>query len=128
MNILWRYKVRIENQLGLEASKAYPVCTGGYGACPPEDCDRPADLMAGCNGILSLNGLEDFDSVTEIIGRVVLERRTGLLKDEESRWRLEEAVERSKACEHAQGRPFSRRMVNGRFREGEHLDLMYQQC
>jgi len=83
--------------------------------------------MAGCNATLSLDSLEDMDTMAEIIGQVVLERRTDLL-DEDTRWRLEEAVERSKAREHAQGRLFSRRTVNARFRKGEHLDLMHQQC
>ena len=128
LNIPWRHEVRIENQLRPGTSKAYPVCTGGGGACPPEDCDGPAGFMAGRNGALSLDALEDLDTMTEIIGQVVLERRTDLLQDEETRWRLEEAVERSKAREHAQGCPFSRRTVNARFRQGEHLDLMHQQC
>ena len=84
--------------------------------------------MAGRNGALSLDALEDLDTMAEIIGQVVLERRTELLKDEDTRWRLEQAVERSKAREHAQGRPFSRRTVNACLRKGEHLDLMHQQC
>jgi Plasmid pRiA4b ORF-3-like protein len=99
LNIPWRHEVRIENQFGLEASKTYPVCTGGGGACPPEDCDGPAGFMAGRNGVLSLDGLEDLDTLTEIIGQVVLKRRTDLLDDENTRWRLEKAVERSKARE-----------------------------
>jgi len=49
----------------------------------------------------------------------LLERRTGLLDDEDTRWRLEEAVERSKAREYTQGRPFSRRTVNACLRKGE---------
>ena len=53
---------------------------------------------------------------------------TELLDDEDTRWRLEDAVERSKAREYAQGRPFSRRTVSARFRKGEHRDLMHQQC
>ncbi len=120
--------VRIENQLGLEASKTYPVCTGGGGACPPEDCDGPAGLMAGCNGALSLDALEGLDTMAEIISQVVLERRTDLLQNEDTRWRLEGAAERSKAREHAQGCPFSRGTVNAHVRKGEHLDLMHQQC
>jgi len=127
LNIPWRHEVRIEENRP-EAGKTYPVCTGGGGAYPPEDCDGPAGFMAGRNGALSLDALEDLDTMTEIIGQVVLERRTDLLEDEDTRWRLEEAVERSKAREHAQGRPFSRRAVNARFRKGEHLDLMHQQC
>jgi len=128
LNIPWRHEVRVENQLRMEAGKTYPVCTGGGGACPPEDCDGPAGFMAGRSGRLSLDALDDLDTMTEIIGQVVLERRTDLLDDEDTRWRLEEAVERSKAREHAQGSPFSRRTVNARFRKGEHLDLMHQQC
>ena len=128
LNIPWRHEVRIENQLGLEAGKAYPICNGGNGACPPEDCDGPAGFMAERNSMLSLDALNDLGTMTEIIGQVVLERRTDLLDDEDTRWRLEEAVERSKAREHAQGRPFSRQTVNAHLGKGEHLDLMHQQC
>ena len=84
--------------------------------------------MAGRNGMLSLDALENLGTMAEIIGQVVLDRRTDLLDDEDTHWRLEQAVERSKAREYAQGRPFSRRAVNARFRQGEHLDLMHQQC
>ena len=126
LNIPRRHEVRIDNQLGLEAGKAYPVCTGGGGACPPEDCDGPPGFMAGRNGALSLDVLEDLDTMTEIIGQVVLERRTELLEYEDTRWRLEEAVERSKAREHAQGQVFSRRTANARLRRDEHVDLMHR--
>ena len=128
LNIPWRHEVRIENQLGPEASKTYPTCTGGGGACPPEYCGGPAGFMAERNGVLSLDALEDLDTMTEIIGQVVLERRTDLLDDEDTKWRLESAVERSKAREEARGRPFSRRTVNARLRKGEHCELMHQQC
>lgn len=128
LNVPWRHEVRIENQLGSEAGKVYPICTGGGGACPPEDCGGPAGFIAGRNAMLSLDALEDLDTMTEIIGRVVLERRTDLLDDEDTRWRLEGAVERSKAREHAQGQAFSRRTVNARLRRGEHRELMHQQC
>ncbi len=84
--------------------------------------------MAGRNGALSLDALEDLDTMTEIIGQVVLDRRTDLLEDEDTRWRLEQTVERSKAREQAQGRLFSRRTVNACLHKGEHRDLMHQQC
>ena len=128
LNIPWRHEIRIEDGLRLEAGKTYPICTGGSGACPPEDCDGPAAFMAERNGALSLDALEDLDTMTEIIGQVVLERRTDLLDDEDTRWRLEGAVERSRVREQAQGQAFSRRTVNARLRRHEHLDLMHQQC
>ena len=53
--------------------------------------------MPGRYGALSLDAFEDFDTTTEIIGQVVLERRTELLQGEDTRWPLEEAIERSKA-------------------------------
>ena len=127
LNIPWRHEVRIENRLEWEAGKAYPACIGGHGACPPEDCGGPAGFMVSRSAMLSLDALEDLGTMTEIIGEVVLERRMELLEDEDTRWRLERAVERSQARERAQGQAFSRRAVNTRFRKGEHLDLMHQQ-
>ena len=128
LNIPWRHEVRIEDHLPVAPGKASPRCTGGNGGCPPEDCGGPAGFMAGRNTMLSLDALEDLDTMTEIIGQVVLERRTELLDDEDTRWRLEDAVERSRARERAQGQAFSRRTVNARFCRGEHRDLMHQQC
>jgi hypothetical protein len=45
LNIPWRHEVRIEDQLEPEARKTYPVCTGGAGAYPPEDCGGPESFM-----------------------------------------------------------------------------------
>jgi len=84
--------------------------------------------MAGRNAILSVDALEDLDTMTEIIGEVVLEHRMELLDDEDTRWRLERAVERSQARERAQGQAFSRRTINARLRRNEHCGLMHQQC
>lgn len=70
-----------------------------------------------------MDGLEGLDTMAEIIGEVVLERRMELLDDDDTRWRLERAVERSNTRERAQA--FSRRAVNARFRKGEHLYLMH---
>ena len=57
--------------MGPEVGKAYPMCTGGGGACLPEGCNGPAGFAAGRNGALSLDALEDLDTMTEIIGQVV---------------------------------------------------------
>jgi len=70
LNIPWRHEVRIEESRP-EAGKTYPVCTSGSGACPPENCDGPAGFIAGRNDALSLDALEDLDTMTEIIGQVV---------------------------------------------------------
>lgn len=127
LNIPWRHEVRVENREAQPASATFPICLGGNGACPPEDCGGPASFMEGCDAMLSLEAMDDFDTMVEILGEVVRESRSDLLKDDETRWRLEGAVERSKAREAAQGKPFSRPQVNARLRKGEHLELMHQQ-
>jgi hypothetical protein len=128
LNIPWRHEVRIEDRLEREARKTCPVCTEGNGACPPEDCGGPESFMDHRNDWLSFEALEDLDTMVEVLQEVV---RTGesevLALDQETRWRLEDAVERARAREQAQGRPFSRRKVNTRLRAGEHHHLMHQQ-
>jgi len=127
LNIPWRHDVRIEDWLELEAGKAYPVCSGGGGPCPSEDCGGPADFQRRRDNIMSSDALDDLDTMAEIIDQVVLERRADILDDEETRSRLERAVERSRTWEQAQGQPFARRAVNERLRRDDHLDLMHQQ-
>jgi hypothetical protein len=79
LNIPWRHEVRIENGMAPENGQSYPVCIGGNGACPPEDCGGPEAYLAGLSDMISLAALEDLGTMAEIIGQVVLERRTELL-------------------------------------------------
>jgi hypothetical protein len=127
LNIPWRHEVRIEDRLEPEAEKAFPLCTGGSGACPPEDCGGPESFMAGRDDLLSFDALEDLEIMATILQQVVLEDRPEVLDDQDARSELEGAVERAKAREEARGRPFSRREVNASFRDGEHHNLMHQQ-
>lgn len=128
LNIPWRHELRVEDHLAAEPGKAYPRCIGGSGACLPEDCGGPESYMAGLDEAVSLDAVEDLETMAEILGEVLLERRPEMLDDDETRWRLEGAVARSRARERAQGQPFSRRQVNARLRRGEHRELMHQQC
>ena len=128
LNIPWRHEVRIEGRLEREARKTYPVCTGGDGACPPEDCGGPESFMDHRDDWRSFEALEDLDTVVEVLQDVMQKDESEKLAlDQETRWRLEDAVERARAREDAQGRPFSRRDVNARLRAGEHHTLMHQQ-
>ncbi len=128
LNIPWRHEVRIEeSRLEVAAGKAYPACTAGDGACPPEDSGGPRGYLAGLDNASSWDALDDLHTMADILREVVLEDRPEVLKDQETRWRLEDAVERSKARERAHGRPFVRRTVNAQLRKGEHLVLMHQQ-
>jgi hypothetical protein len=66
--------------------------------------------------------------MVEVLQRVALKDGSeAVALDQETSWRLEDALERAKAREEAQGRPFSRRQLRASFRAGEHLNLMHQQ-
>ena len=128
LNIPWHHEVRIEDRLKPEARKIYPVCTGGDGACPPEDCGGPASFMDRRDDRFSFDALEDLDTMVEVLQRIALKDGSEVLAlDQDTSWRLEDALDRAKARERAQGRPFSRRDVNASLRDGEHLNLMHQQ-
>ena len=127
LSIPWRHEIRIEDRLKPGAGKSSPLCTDGDGACPPEDCGGPESFMATRDDRFSFDALEDLDTMAEILRQVVLEERSEVLDDQETRWRLENAVERSKVRERAQGRPFSQRDVNAGLRSDEHHTFMYQQ-
>jgi hypothetical protein len=86
--------------------------------------------MEACDNGFSFQAIEDLDTMAEIIGKFVEGDGSALVSDvldEEARWRLEAAVERSEARERARGLPFSRRGVNAALRRGEHHTLMHQQ-
>jgi hypothetical protein len=127
LNIPWRHEVRIEDRLEPDDRKTYPVCTGGDGACPPEDCGGPESFMDHRNDWFSFDAREDLDTMVEVLQQLALKDGSEeLALDQETRWRLEDALERAKAREQAQGRPFSRRDVNASLRNGAHRDLMHQ--
>ena len=69
LNTPWRHEVRIEARPPSTAGKTYPTCTNGNGACPPEDCGGPAGFMDGRDGMLSLDALDDLDTMVEIVGQ-----------------------------------------------------------
>lgn len=103
LNIPWRHELRVEDHLAAEPAVTYPVCTDGDGACPPEDCGGPERYLAGLDEVTSPDALNDLGTMAEILRAAVLERRPEVLDDEETRWRLEDAVERSLGPRAGQG-------------------------
>lgn len=126
LNIPWRHGIRIEDRVVRKPDMTYPACTGGSGACPPEDCHDPAGFSERRHDSLSWEALEDLGTMVEILSPIALERRFEILDDEETRWRLEHAIDRTQARERAKGKPFSRRRVDRRLRHGEHVEFMHQ--
>lgn len=44
----WRHQIRFERALPSEPQRLYPVCIGGVGVAPPEDCGGPKGLAEFC--------------------------------------------------------------------------------
>ena len=131
LNIPWRHEVRIEDRLRLEAGRPIPSCTGGRALARPRIAAARQSFMACRDERFSFDALEDLDTMAEVMQRVMAADGSEPSRksiDEDTRWRLEAAVERAKAREVAQGRPFSRRAVNASLRDDEHHNLMHQQC
>ena len=126
LNVCWRHEIRVENRLELEPQKIYPVCVDGHGACPPEDCGGPAGYLERRAAALSLEAFDDLDTMVDILKQVVIERRPEVLDNAQTRWQLEQALDRTTTRHRWQGQPFSRRAVNDRFRRGNHRELMHQ--
>jgi hypothetical protein len=42
----WHHEVRFEKRLPLDPAQQYPICIGGRGKTPPEDCGGPEHFMA----------------------------------------------------------------------------------
>jgi len=84
--------------------------------------------MARRDDRFSFDALEDLDTMVEVLQQVALKDGSEpLALDQETRWPLADALERAKAREEAEGRPFSRWDVNANLRDGEHHTLMHQQ-
>jgi hypothetical protein len=85
-----------------EARKTYPICTGGDGACPPEDSGGPESFMDHRDDWLSFEAFEDLVTMVEVLRDFVQKDASEKISlDRETRWRLEDAVEpvRNSVCE-----------------------------
>ena len=126
MGDYWEHEVHIEKFLERDAKKTYPVCIGGSGACPPEDCGGPPGYLACQDEAMGLDAWSDMDRIVGFLAGF-LEGRGAESLGEDDRDALEDALE----CM-AQRRPFLqttfyRRPVNEAFRAGRHLQMMHQQ-
>ena len=126
MGDYWEHEVRIEQFLDCNSKKTYPVCTGGSGACPPEDCGGPPGFLEWREEAMGLDAWSDRELVFGFISNV-LEGRSARDLTEDEREALEDAVERIKQRQPFLDTTFSRRTVNDAFRAGRHLQMMHQQ-
>lgn len=127
MGDYWEHEVRIEQRLSPEEHQHYPACTGGSGACPPEECGGPTNYLRRRDEALGLDALDDLKILADFVQQVVLDGNVALRQDEEKRWEVEDALERSQGRQPYLSDQFSRRAVNQAFRQQHHEILMHQQ-
>jgi hypothetical protein len=126
MGDYWEHEVRIEQFLDRNSKKTYPVCTGGSGACPPEDCGGPPGYLERREEAMGWDAWSDRDLVVGFISGVLEGRSAGSLSEDE-REAVEGALERMEQRQPFLDTTFSRRTVNEAFRAGRHLQMMRQQ-
>lgn len=122
----WEHEIRIEDRVEATARKRFPLCTGGQGACPPEECGGPQGYQARREEAMGFDALEDVHTMVGLLQEVVIERKPGLLDDADTCEELERVVGRMKARQPFLEAGFSLREVNLRFRKDEHRRLMHQ--
>lgn len=127
LNIPWEHEVRLEAELPMKSRRVYPYCVEGHVSCPPEDCGGPAAFLERRDAQYSLDGIEDLATVADFVDLVVLKKQTEVLKDEAVIEEMRDVLERLEIRHSWQGQPFSRKAVNARLKNGDHLALMHQQ-
>ena len=63
----WDHLITVEHRLEAQANRDYPVCVGGAGACPPEDCGG-APGFAGLKEVMADPSHVEHDSMLEWLG------------------------------------------------------------
>ena len=126
MGDYWEHEVRVEKYLDRNPKKTCPVCTGGSGACPPEDCGDTAGYLEWREEATGWDAWSDRDLVVGFIVDVLEGRSAGRLTDDD-RETIQDALDRMSARQPFLQTTFYRRPVNQAFRAGRHLQMMHQQ-
>lgn len=123
----WDHEVRVEAVDARQAKKSYPVCIGGSGVCPPEDCGGVEGYVARREEAQGYDAWLDMETMTEFLQDIVAaddpsRSVSDFLSDD-----VEMAMERTAARKPYLDGKFSRGSVNKQFRAGAHHALMHQQ-
>lgn len=127
MGDYWQHEVRVEKRMAIEQRKRYPACTGGSGTCPPEDCGGSEAYLYKHDEATGFDAIQDLIMLVDFVKQVALDANEALRHDEEKRWEIEGAMERSQARKPYVNESFSRKEVNQAFRQQRHEVLMHQQ-
>jgi len=97
------------------------------GGLPAGGLWRPAGFLTRREAWTAPETGRDFAVVADFVDQLALKRSTGTLIDAEEVDQVREALERLEVRQSWQGKPYSRKDINGRLSKAEYLDLMHQQ-
>ncbi|SDR45767.1 plasmid pRiA4b ORF-3 family protein [Pseudovibrio sp. Tun.PSC04-5.I4] len=127
MGSYWRHEVRVESLLDTDPKKFYPICTGGTGACPPEDCGGASGFLVRRDEANGYDAWRDLDLLSGFAKDLLDCRDTERSLSDLDLEELQFAVDRVNGREPFTSWRFSRKQLNAYFREGRHRELMHQQ-
>ena len=127
LNGPWEHEVRLKSRHEADPGSSYPICLDGDGSCPPEDRGGVPGFLARRRAWTALGTSGDFAVLADFVDQLALKRSTGTLIDAEEVDQVREALERLEVRQSWQGKPYSRKDINGRLSKAEYLDLMHQQ-
>ncbi|MXQ10472.1 plasmid pRiA4b ORF-3 family protein [Microvirga makkahensis] len=127
LNGPWEHEVRLESRHEADQGTMYPICLGGDGSCPPEDCGGVPGFLDQRQACITLETSHDFAVLADFADKLALKRSTGASIDAEEIDQIREALECLEVRQGWVGKPFSRKEVNERLSKTEYLDLMHQQ-
>jgi hypothetical protein len=116
MGDFWHHDIRLERVLPLDLSKTYPVCTGGAGACPPEDCGGPRGYRNLCEERCSWPELEQARDDLLLVAQRLLAFSEGGPGPTEDETEFMDDLERMHDWLETAPTAFSRRAVNAALR------------
>ena len=73
MGDFWQHDLRLEQVLPCDPHKTYPVCIGGAGDCPPEDCGGPPGYERLLAELYSWEAMEQVYEDLLLVGQRVLD-------------------------------------------------------
>jgi len=121
------HEIRIESICAADPKKSYPLCTGGSGACPPEECGGPRGYLERRDEADGYGAWQDFGVMAEWLDDLTKRDTTDLTVRDVLTDEVEAAMQRVVAREPYKAGKFLRKLVNQAFRDGRHRDLMHQQ-
>ena len=127
MGDAWIHEIRIEEISAADPAKLYPLCTGGLGPCPPEECGGPQGYLVRRDEAGGYDAWQDFGAMLDWLDDLSKMDTTGMTVQDVMNEDIEATMHRVLTREPYQTGKFSRKAVNRAFRDGRHGELMHQQ-